>query len=497
MKRNRKFYVLVLISLISLAIMLVTREFQNDTFYSIKVGEQIFKTGIDMKEHFAFVEGLSYVYPHWLFDALVFLVYNAFGFFGIYVMTIVLSFLLLFAMYKTTSIITKDRGISLILTIFLGFGLKGFLTARAQLLSYILFILILYSIEMLNSTKKKKYILYIFLSSLLIANFHTATWPFVFILFLPYLVSDIIYYIVRKYAEKIKNYKSIHRLSNSRIEIEKANNFKMLLLTFILTIFTGFLTPQRFLPFTYLLKTKMGVTLANISEHLPITIAKRPEIFVILALLIFLLLLADMKINLKDFFLLGGLFLLSFLAKRNYALFVILSIFSIARILKLFIDKRVNLSIENILVNKYIMATLLVLFLTSAVIKINYEKDKSYVNTVKYPTELSDYIIEKLDYKNIRMYNEYNFGSYLLFRGIPVFIDSRADLYTEEFNEDCTIFKDAVINIFNNYEEIFAKYEITHVVIYNTNKLKSVLDKDDNYKKIYIDEHFTMYQKLT
>ena len=35
---------------------------------------------------------------------------------------------------------------------------------------------------------------------------------------------------------------------------------------------------------------------------------------------------------------------------------------------------------------------------------------------------------------SMRLFNEYNYGSYLLYEGIPVFIDSRADLYAPEFN---------------------------------------------------------------
>ena len=41
---------------------------------------------------------------------------------------------------------------------------------------------------------------------------------------------------------------------------------------------------------------------------------------------------------------------------------------------------------------------------------------------------------DMFDIKNMRIFNEYNFGSQLLFRGIPVFIDSRCDLYSPEFN---------------------------------------------------------------
>ena len=50
--------------------------------------------------------------------------------------------------------------------------------------------------------------------------------------------------------------------------------------------------------------------------------------------------------------------------------------------------------------------------------------------------------LENIDLENARFYNEYNYGSYMLFRGIPVFIDSRADLYAPEFsgNKDEDIF---------------------------------------------------------
>ena len=53
-----------------------------------------------------------------------------------------------------------------------------------------------------------------------------------------------------------------------------------------------------------------------------------------------------------------------------------------------------------------------------------------YVNESLYPTKAVEYIKENIDYKNMRVYNSYNFGSYLMLHDIPVFIDSRADLYT-------------------------------------------------------------------
>ena len=88
----------------------------------------------------------------------------------------------------------------------------------------------------------------------------------------------------------------------------------------------------------------------------------------------------------------------------------------------------------------------------------------------------------------MKIYNEYNYGSYLLFRGIPVFVDSRADLYTLQFNgeknddgkyEGKDIFSDYIntSNIGVYYENKFEEYDITHVLIRKKFKAKYVYIK--------------------
>ena len=128
------------------------------------------------------------------------------------------------------------------------------------------------------------------------------------------------------------------------------------------------------------------------------------------------------------------------------------------------------------------------------------------VNESSYPVAACDYIIENLDLENIKLYNEYNYGSYLLYRGIPVFIDSRADLYAPEFNgtkgEDGKyhgrdIFTDYIniSNISTYYEDKFEEYGITHVIIKTNSKLNMFLKRDDNYKKLYSDNNFIIYER--
>ena len=100
---KKKQIVFGIIAVILIAIFCVSMTpvtLQNDTFYTIKIGEQITKTGIDMQEHFSWHPDLSYTYPHWLYDLLTYFIYNIFGMTGIYVTTCILSAILGISIYK-------------------------------------------------------------------------------------------------------------------------------------------------------------------------------------------------------------------------------------------------------------------------------------------------------------------------------------------------------------------------------------------------------------
>ena len=127
-------------------------------------------------------------------------------------------------------------------------------------------------------------------------------------------------------------------------------------------------------------------------------------------------------------------------------------------------------------------------------------KDTEIVSNETYPIEAVKYIKENIDIDNMKLFNEYNFGSYLLFQDIPVFIDSRADVYDPKFNgwED-DIFRDFIniTAVCNNYEEKLEHYGITHVLIYENSTLDKVLRLDENYNELYKDDEFVLYERLS
>ncbi len=476
------FRILIVFSFFALAFFLAEKKFQNDTFYTIKIGESILKNGIDMKEHFSWIPNLSYTYPHVLFDILIYSLYNLGGFNYIYYFTIVFGFVVLFSMYYLCKKIINNEYLAYLVTLFMSFGLGGFFAARAQLFSYFFLLIILYSIEKLRETENKKYYILIFISSLIIANSHLAVWPLIFVLFLPFVVQDIIYLLAKKFNWKFVN--SYH------IEIEESK-LKITLIGILVVLITGFMTPNFLVPFTYFINTRKGISMNYISEHLPLRISDRPYLYIGLLVFIILILNKKVKIKLRDLFLISGLFLLSFLSNRNCSLFFILAVFSFAR---MFTSLKLDSLMDAVKSSAFSIA-LLIFFSVFLITTVKFRIKEDFVDVREYPTAASDYIIENLDYKNIKLFNEYNYGSYLMYREIPVFIDSRADLYLQEFNPGCIVYKDFLI-IFDDYNNIFNKYGVTHIILKNTSNLSRLLNLDDNYNRLYLDDYFSIYEKL-
>jgi hypothetical protein len=208
----------------------------------------------------------------------------------------------------------------------------------------------------------------------------------------------------------------------------------------------------------------------------------------------------------SDLFMIGGLAYLMLLTKRQETLFTLIGVIILNRMLNSLIhayndDKGIKQLLDE-------MTSKGVLIVASAIVLIlsytyfNEKIDDEYVSKSEYPVEACDFIIKNIDLETAKFYNEYNYGSYMLYRGIPVFIDSRADLYTPQFNESSDdIFSDFIntSNIGTFYEDTFEKYGITHVITYKNSKTNMIITKtqDENYKELYSDNYFVIYERLS
>ena len=192
---NKKFTILAIISILIFCFAITPITLQNDTFYTIKIGEYILNNGINMEQDPFSMHEIPYTYPHWLYDVGIYLIYSVGGMAGIYISTVILACILGITVYITNKEITKNELVSFILTLGVMYVLTGFIAARAQLVTFILFALSIYFIEKFLETKKKRYWVALIIIPIIIANVHLAVWPFYFIIFMPYIAEYLIYLI--------------------------------------------------------------------------------------------------------------------------------------------------------------------------------------------------------------------------------------------------------------------------------------------------------------
>ena len=558
---NIAFNILAVFCIAIFCIALTPKLLQNDTFYTVKVGQGIREWGIDGQDHYSFND-LPYTYPHWLYDVIISLIFDYLGgWTGIYVSTMILSATLGILLYFILKKITKNSLVSLIIALGQMYLMRDYVAARAQLVTFILFVLTILFIEKFLESGKKRYAIGLVIIPILIANIHSAVWPFYFVLFLPYIGEYVLRIIiganvihnlykwglnlrikkannilkkaskkddVTKYQAKLVELTKKQEENNSKFEttiakreekrkrpfklrIEKIDRVKWLILIMFICLFTGLLTPIGDMPYTYTLRIMQGNTTASISEHLPLTLIDSKSILFCLTLTIALLIFTDTKIKLRDFFFLAGLTLLALMSRRQISMLVLFGGMVLAKIITELIekyDKKGTKEVMNFMTSTIgEILTILFIFALSYFMYVP-QQNAPYINSSSYPVEAAEWIKENLDYKNIRMFNEYNYGSYLLLEDIPVFIDSRCDLYTPEFNGEKgddgkyhgqDIFSDFmnISSIATYYDTKFNEYDITHVMTKTNTKLNMLLSRDDGYTQIYKDDDFIIYERET
>ena len=543
--REFAFNFAIVITLFLIAASVTPKTFQNDTFYNIKVGEWIYENGIsDLTKDMHSWHDLPYTYPHWLYDLGIFVIYNAFGYAGIYVSTMIIYGLIGVCSYIFTKNKSKNSVIAAIVSIFIVYMMETYMAARAQSVTFILFILEVMFIERFLETHKKRNLIPLVIIPLLITNLHCAVFPFYFVLFLPYLAEYIIASIVdldldRKFLilvnkvllkickkEKedviktridklklgiveIKRKRATLRENPYKIKVTKDKAMILLVITMLIAVFTGLLNPAGTGAYTYLVKTLQGNTTESINEHLPVYITESQEFLIALVVALCVLIFTDTKIKLPDLFMAAGLTYLALDSRRQISMFILFCLPIIAKMIAALLKKYDQDKLTNWIFRfcTDIFGVIIVLSL-AVIVSIKGIKPRindEYINSSSYPVEATEWIKENLDYKNIKLYNEYNYGSYLLLNDVPVFIDSRCDLYTPEFNSGYEssasgkdIFSDA-INIAGqgtDYEAKFTEYGVTHVMLYADAKLAGALETDKNYKLLYSDNGFKIFERL-
>ena len=539
-KDKIKFDIIVVIAIIFLAAAFIPKSLQEDTFYMIKVGEYICQNGMGVVaeriEPFAWHEGMIYTYPHWLLDIIFYLIYNVFQFAGIYVFTVIFGIIIYLLVYITNVKVCKNRIISAIITLATIYLFRGYITARAQIVTYFCCILTILFIERFLENPKRRYMVGLVIVPIILANCHAALFPMYFVLYLPYIAAYIMSFLTReeilskilkfknkrltklekkgkiekvekiktkieKIQEKLETTKVENKTKTRKVIIERNENVKYLILLCIACIITGFITPLRDIPFTYTIKSLKGNTMNFISEHQAVALTKMPSLIVSFVVLAITLFSTKTKIKLQDLFMVIGMSILAIISYKQFPIFWIGVMCIINKLIFMMIDekklekiKKIETKALSFMGMVYTIMIIIIIFL------YNYKSisKQSYVNTNDYPVVAAEWMKNNIDMDKMYLFNDFNYGSYLLFKDIPVFIDGRADAYDPVFNgmnEDP--FLDYMLTSSGQkwYGDTFKKYNITHIITTKDSLLDMLLQRNIVYKNIYNDGSFVIYER--
>lgn len=451
---------------------------QNDTLFDIKLGEKYLTEGINTNDDFSIHENLKYVSHHFLVNIITFLVYNTFGFVGLYLLEILLTLVIAFLFFTANKIFLKNTKLAYFTVFIEMLFILQFISVRAQMYSYILFLIEIICIEKFLNTKNFKYITVVSILPLFIINLHAGTIFFYFIIIGVYLLSYI-----RVNTVKLEN------------DIARKENLKYLFIPIIIGSILMFINPFGIDSVLYSIKTLGNSFITeNISEFQSANIANALIAYIYMFIWINVYIFTNKKIKTYQMFFLYGTMFMTLISIRHFSLMVIVSVTNVEHlisVIKTMYNKYIcGIKKEKINTINVIMCStyMVVMFVTGAF----FGKPDSYefLPEEEYPLKGMEYINSNIP-ENSRIFNEYTWGSLMMLNNRKVFIDSRADLYTNEYNKGTNVAIDYIdaIQCKKDFNKIFEKYSIDYLFISTDSNLYYNVENNPNYETLYKDKN--------
>ena len=353
-----------------------------------------------------------------------------------------------------------------------------FISVRAQMYSYILFLVEIICIEKFLSTKKFRYLALLSVLPLFIINFHAGTIFFYFIIIGVYLLGYI----------KVNTQKLVN-------DEERKKNLKYLFIPIIVGSILMFINPFGIDSVTYSLKTLDNTFISeNISEFQPSNISNFLIAFVYMFIWINIYIFTKKKIKTYQMLLLYGTMFMTLISIRHFSLMVIVSVTNVEHLFNVILQmynayingvKKEKIKNMNIMIcSVYIV----VIFVTTAF--LGRTDSYEFLPEENYPLEAMNYINENIP-EDSRIFNEYTWGSLMMLNNRKVFIDSRCDLYTSEYNKGTNVAIDYIdaIQCKKDFNKIFEKYSIDYLFISTDSNLYYNVENNPNYETLYKDKN--------
>ena len=424
----------------------------NDFWFLVNTGKEIVRNGFIVIEPFTIHEGLFFIAQQWLTDIIFYFLYKNFDIYGMYFLVLLVNTLVIFLFYKITYLMSGSRKRALLITAILDLLVVfvRVLTTRPQMFDLIVFSLELLFLELYIKNSKKKYLYFIPLLSLFLINAHASMWLMIFVLMIPYYIE----YYWNKYKKK------------------KTFDIMPLIIVSIVSLVCGLINPYGIEAIKYFFNS-YGIKKIDllVNEMKQVTLINNVGIIVymVIASLLYSFYYNKGNNKIRHLLLMIGII---FLTLQHYKSFIYLLIICPIILGNNFNNERQVKEVKSSLLEKIIYVTMIVSLLGLVIFKTNLSDGVDI-------KEFADYLDKNASY-DIKLFTDYNNGSYMEYRGYKCYIDPRAEVFLKSNNKKEDIY-DEYYNLYVddiNIEKFLDKYHFDYLLV--DNKLKYLLKELQN-----------------
>ena len=480
MFKNLKFsknYIILFFIISGLCFFFCNYNGEVDIWFLLSHGRYIFDNGLPYTDILSMHTGFEFVMQQWLTSIIFYFIHNYFGKIGLYLFIFLLNCVVTFLTYKLCLIISKNKKfascfISVILTILLQIG---HIVPRPHIFTFIILLVVLIMLELFSS-KRKKYINYLPLLSILLINFHASMWPMIFIFCMPY-VAELI----------LKKDKDVYHL----------------IIMMIISCLAGFINPYGLGAMTYSLKCyghKFICAIVGEMSAFNLLAGLFVKLWSFLILVVFLVsnLIILFNSNKKNFriahlLLFYGTFFMSLISIRNFSLFAIGTIPFLVKYLNIK-DKDEFVLNKKWIINYIVILCAFIGAFASSIINKHYEFSLVSKDVVSYLDKHAD--------KDIKLYCDYSDGAFYEYNGYKPYLDSRAEIFIKSMNKKEDILKEYLeFNLKESTrDEFIKKYDFDYYSVdaLNLEVVNYLLNyKDINFELVYANERIYLIKKVS
>ncbi len=465
--KKNKYNILFIILIVSISlVMMIFMRNDPDYFWHISAGKYMVNHHtILTNDIFSwYVNGKPWMSHEWLFEIIIYYMFIIFGKYHLLIYGFINVLIILLLFYFTNKKEFHKNKVFGIIWLFLFFILYPFIVGRPQLISNILLALTIYLLFDLYNNKDSKKIYFLPLISIIWANVHGGSSNLPYLLCLIFMIVCLFNFDIGKFTSSRKSKKQI---------------LTYLIISLICMLSVN-ICPHGFKMFIYpYINMANSTMLSTISEWQPTVLSKNSHlpyfIFIFFILLIFLF--SKKKIRFIDF----CLFMISIYLGLKSIRFWSYTYIIMTYVVFNYISPRKD--------DNY---TDLVFILLSVVFILIF--GLSFNNIIKATNDkfISDKMISVIKKENPeRLYNDYGAGGYLIYNNIPVFIDGRADLYSDynyKDNIDLLYYK-------KNFYKYLDKYNFDYFLVSENFQINNYLKNNSDYILIYNDNNYLFYKK--